>query len=203
MASDHRLSDTQLEAAVRLFDIEGRFRGAEELRRGHIHTTYVSTWDGPQGSTRYLHQRLNSEVFRDIPALMHNVGLVTRHLAGSAEPGALEALKLVPAAGTGADYAVSSDAPWRTYHFIEGAVSYDHPRDAQMAFTAAAAFGDFQVRLASLDARVSSGPRSRLLRLRGPASTARRGGDGRCRRHRWSPSPRSSGSWRRDGRPAA
>ena len=153
MASDHRLSDTQLEAAVRLFDIAGHFRGAEELRRGHIHTTYVSTWDGPQGSTRYLHQRLNAEVFRDIPALMHNVGLVTRHLAGSAEPGALEALQLVPAAGTGADYAVSSDAPWRTYHFIEGAVSYDHPRDSGMAFTAASAFGDFQVRLASLDAR--------------------------------------------------
>lgn len=153
MVSGPQLSDAELEAAIRCFDIPGRFQGAGELRRGHIHTTYVSTWVGPEGETRFLHQRLNAEVFRDIPALMHNVGLVTRHLAASAEPGAMEALQLVPAVGTGADFAESSGAPWRTYRFIEGAVSHDHPQDVQMAFTAAAAFGDFQVRLAGLDAQ--------------------------------------------------
>ncbi|MEE2939972.1 MAG: hypothetical protein VX460_06280, partial [Planctomycetota bacterium] len=153
MVPGPQLSESELEAAVRLFDIPGRFQAAEELRRGHIHTTYVSTWAGPHGATRYLHQRLNAEVFRDIPALMHNVGLVTRHLAVSSEPGSMEALQLVPAAATGADFAETPDAPWRTYRFIEGTVSYDHPKDAQMAFTAASAFGDFQVRLAGLDAK--------------------------------------------------
>ena len=153
MVPGPQLSESELEAAVRLFDIPGRFQSAEELRRGHIHTTYVSTWTGPDGPDRYLHQRLNAEVFRDIPALMHNVGLVTRHLAAGAGAGSMEALQLVPAAGTGADYAVTPDAPWRTYRFIEGTVSYDHPKDAGMAYTAAAAFGDFQVRLAGLDAQ--------------------------------------------------
>ena len=153
MVPGPQLSESELEAAVRLFDISGRFQSAEELRRGHIHTTYVSTWTGPDGPDRYLHQRLNAEVFRDIPALMHNVGLVTRHLAAGAGAGSMEALQLVPAAGTGADYAVTPDAPWRTYRFIEGTVSYDHPKDAGMAHTAAAAFGDFQVRLAGLDAK--------------------------------------------------
>ena len=153
MVPGPQLSESELEAAVRLFDIPGRFQSAEELRRGHIHTTYVSTWTGPDGPDRYLHQRLNAEVFRDIPALMHNVGLVTRHLAAGAGAGSMEALQLVPAAGTGADYAVTPDAPWRTYRFIEGTVSYDHPKDAGMAYTAAAAFGDFQVRLAGLDAK--------------------------------------------------
>ena len=100
MGSGHELGDSQVEAAIRLFDIPGHFEKAAELRRGHIHNTYVSTWDGPEGATRYLHQRLNAEVFRDIPALMHNVGLVTRHLARSSEPGAMEALQLVPAEGT-------------------------------------------------------------------------------------------------------
>lgn len=152
MVPGPQLTESELEAAVRLFDIPGQFRGAEELRRGHIHTTYVSTWAGDSGDTRYLHQRMNAEVFRDIPALMHNVGLVTRHLAASADPGSMEALQLVQAAGSGADFAQTSDAPWRTYRFVEGAVSYDHPKDAEMAYTAAAAFGDFQVRLAGLDA---------------------------------------------------
>ena len=153
MAPGPQLSESEIEAAVRLFDIPGRFKSAEELRRGHIHTTYISTWTGPDGANRYLHQRLNAEVFRDIPSLMHNVGLVTRHLAAGAEVGAMEALQLVPHAVTGADYAETPEAPWRTYRFIEGAVSYDHPKDDRMAYSAASAFGDFQVRLAGLGAK--------------------------------------------------
>lgn len=141
-----------LEEAARLFAIDGDFVAAEELRRGHIHSTYVSTWRQDGEDRRFLHQRLNGDVFRDIPALMHNVGVVTRHLAAHGAPGAMEALELVPARGTGADYAEAADAPWRTYRFIEGAVSHDHPKDPEMAFRAASAFGDFQVRLSGLDA---------------------------------------------------
>lgn len=151
MTTTPPLTDAELEEAVRLFAIEGDLEGTEELRRGHIHTTYVSTWRGVLGPERYLHQRMNAAVFRDIPALMHNVGKVTRHLAARAEPGAMEALQLVPAVD-GRDYAETADAPWRTYRFVEGTVSHDHPRDAEMAYRAASAFGDFQVRLASLDA---------------------------------------------------
>ncbi len=146
-------SATSLETAVRCFEIKGTLQGIQELRRGHIHSTFVSTWRVPHSGSpeRYLHQRMNASVFEDIPALMHNVGLVTRHMADTEhDPNAMEALRLVRAYD-GADYAESGGAPWRTYEFIEGAISYDRPQDAEMAHRAASAFAEFQVRLSCLD----------------------------------------------------
>ncbi|MEM8713191.1 MAG: aminoglycoside phosphotransferase family protein [Planctomycetota bacterium] len=164
MSALPRLSGPELEAAIRKFDLPGELEGFTELRRGHIHDTYVSTWRSwERGGTtrRFLHQRMNDAVFEDIPALMHNVSVVTRHLSKAAEKADdasalddntahLTALQLVRATD-GGDYVIANDTPWRTYHFVEGTQSYDHPKDASMAHAAACAFGDFQVRLSSLD----------------------------------------------------
>lgn len=146
-------SAAALEAAIRCFAIEGSLRDIQELRRGHIHSTFVSTWRLPHLTRprRYLHQRMNASVFEDIPALMHNVGLVTRHMEETEhDANALEALRVVRALDD-SDYAEAGGAPWRTYEFIEGAVSYDRPKDPEMARRAASAFAEFQVRLSSLD----------------------------------------------------
>jgi len=148
------LTGSELEAAVRLFDLDGDLIEIVGLHRGHIHDTLVSTWNvgGGGGETRrFVHQRLNDRVFRDIPALMHNVGVVTRHLARAGGRDGLTALALV-GARDGADYAFAEDTPWRTYHFVEGTESHDHPRDAEMARSAALAFGDFQIKLSTLPA---------------------------------------------------
>lgn len=148
------LSGTELEAAVRLFDLHGDLVDIHSLQRGHIHDTLVSTWrsrdDGGE-TCRFLHQRLNDTVFPDIPALMHNVGVVTRHLAGCVDGGSLTALRLVRTRD-GSDYAFAQGTPWRTYEYVEGTASYDHPRDPEMAHAAALAFGDFQIKLSSLHA---------------------------------------------------
>jgi len=148
------LTGVELEAAVRLFEMEGDLVGINSLHRGHIHDTLVSTWNpggGAGPARRFVHQRLNDRVFRDIPALMHNVGVVTRHLARAGSGDGLTALELVPARD-GSDYVVAMGTPWRTYHFVEGTESYDHPKDAEMARAAALAFGDFQIKLSTLPA---------------------------------------------------
>ena len=148
------LTGGELEAAVRLFDLDGELVKLESLHRGHIHDTLVSTWRRPGGQAghrRFVHQRLNERVFRDIPALMHNVGVVTRHLARSGSGDGLTALELVAARG-GEDYVFAEGTPWRTYRFVEGTESYDHPKDAEMARAAALAFGDFQIKLSTLPA---------------------------------------------------
>ncbi len=159
MSALPKLSGPELETAIRKFELEGELEGFTELRRGHIHDTYVSTWrtwEAGGTTRRFLHQRMNDAVFEDIPALMHNVAVVTRHLTDApvgelnAATADLTALYLVRAKD-GGDYAIAGGTPWRTYDFIEGTLSYDHPKNADMAFAAASAFGDFQVRLSSLD----------------------------------------------------
>ena len=161
-----RHSALDLDRVLPQFAIEGEPLRKEPLRRGHIHDTFVSTWHTPDGERRYLHQRMNEAVFEDIDALMHNVERVTRHLrdvpagSGTAAPDTalpdtgppdttLESLQLVPTRD-GRPFLRWAGFPWRTYHFIDGAESYDRPRTPRMAREAARAFGDFQARLATL-----------------------------------------------------
>jgi len=140
-------------AAFREFAIEGELRSFERLQRGHIHETYVSTWNGTGSARRYLHQRINADVFRDVEGLMHNVERLTRHMreTGVASLSDLVGLQLVPAR-SGAPYLLRSDGPWRTYHYVPDTLTFDRPESPEMAFEAARAFGDFLARLESLPA---------------------------------------------------
>lgn len=137
--------------AVRAFALEGELRDCSPFRRGHIHDTYVSTWSTPEGPRRFLHQRMNREVFHDIPGLMHNIQAITEHLAHTREEGAAEALQLVPTRG-GESWLQHASGAWRTYVFVEGTESFDLCTGADQARAAAAAFAHFQSQLRGFDA---------------------------------------------------
>ena len=139
-------------AVAERFSMPGRLEGLETFERGHIHDTFVSRWSEGDLTSRFLHQRMNADVFRDIPGLMHNVERVTAHLRSKsqARPTGPQALELVPLPD-GATWLEDSSGPWRTYRFIEHSQSFDRCRDANLAFAAAHAFGQFQADLADLD----------------------------------------------------
>jgi Ser/Thr protein kinase RdoA (MazF antagonist) len=140
-------------AILAKFELPGELVELVAHDSGHIHDTYISTWLEAGRACRYLHQRMNVKVFTDIPALMHNIELVTRHLdaARVGGPGELESLVLVPTR-SGRAYLLGDDGPWRTYHYIDGTESFDQCVGAEQAFEAARAFGQFQARLLDLDA---------------------------------------------------
>ncbi len=144
---------SQVVAAVERFAIDGILLSVVPLRRGHIHDTFVSTWRQDDGRRRFLHQRMNDRVFHDIPAVMHNVELVSRHLRARADRGASDftCLDLVPTREL-RSYLVTTEGPWRTYCFIEGCSSFDRCDGTERAYEAARAFGWFQAQLADLDA---------------------------------------------------
>lgn len=145
----------QLQAAVREFAIDGDLVGVEPLQRGHIHDTFVSTWIRGDARERFLHQRMNDKVFQDIPAVMHNIETVSRHLrrkmAGKSTLDGFRVLDLVP---TREDrgYLVADSGQWRTYSFIENTSSRDQCSRPEQAFEAARAFGWFTSQLSDLDA---------------------------------------------------
>lgn len=142
-------------AVVASFAIDGECTSIRSFERGHIHDTFVSTWRLPDGvERRYLHQRINEQVFTDVSALMNNIAHVTEHLARCygvpTSGGHMHALELVPTR-TGARYLRAADAPWRTYKYIEGTRSYDRCDSTARAHEAARAFGQFQADLLDLD----------------------------------------------------
>ncbi len=139
--------------AVQSFHIPGRLIDVQPHRVGHIHDSYVSSWQNGTGERRYLHQRLNQYVFPDVASLMDNLQRVTGHLRRSlqhdAAPGE-RCLELVRARNGESLVQDSAGRYWRCFHFIEGTVTLENCSDAAQAFEAGRAFGRFVAQLSDL-----------------------------------------------------
>lgn len=136
------------------FELEGRFLDAVPYGSGHINDTYASRYQVGNEIRRYIHQRVNHNVFRTPDKLMENVERVTSYareqiLAAGGNPDR-ETLTLLPTVD-GKGYYVSPEGNyWRTYIFIEGAKTYDQAEDPRMVYNASRAFGRFQKLLSTL-----------------------------------------------------
>jgi Ser/Thr protein kinase RdoA (MazF antagonist) len=123
---------------------------------GHIHDTFHITNADPL-CPDYLLQRINHQVFKNIPALTENIRLVTSHLRQklSSLPGAnpdKEVLTLIPAKSGQGYYQDEKNNYWRMYLFLPGTRSYDVVQTAHQAYEGGRAFGRFIALLSDLDA---------------------------------------------------
>src|SRR5213592_4715285 len=64
----------------RQFQIHGELLHAEPCKVGHINETYTATYIQGGVTVRYIHQRINHDVFKDPVGLMDNLERVTTHL---------------------------------------------------------------------------------------------------------------------------
>lgn len=105
----------------RLLGIDGELADLRPLGRGHIHRTFLASYQDRDGHlTRYVHQQLNESVFGDVETLMANFVRVTDHL-GARAADSRRAVRLRLAADGRPFGRDSSGAAWRTLAFIEGA----------------------------------------------------------------------------------
>ena len=132
------------------FAISGDFLYGEELRNGHIHTTYRACYRSEDGQEdRYILQRINEYVFKDPAQVMRNVEKVTRHITWKLlrrrRDAAGQTLNLFPARG-GRNYIILPEegGMWRCYNNIEGTHTYDVVENTRQAYQAGFAFGSFQ-----------------------------------------------------------
>lgn len=138
------------------FALPGRFLDGGPYGSGHINDTFAVRYEAGGSLVRYIHQRINDRIFRDVPGLMENIERVTRHvrarLAAEGVRDSRAALTLIPARDGGSYHRDAEGGCWRTYVFIEGARTYDVIERAEQALEAARAFGRFQALLAGLPA---------------------------------------------------
>ncbi len=133
-----------------LFAVSGDFLYGEELRNGHINTTYRACYRSEDGQEdRYILQRINEYVFKDPAQVMRNVEKVTRHITWKLlrrrRDAAGQTLNLFPARG-GRNYIILPEegGMWRCYNNIEGTHTYDVVENTRQAYQAGFAFGSFQ-----------------------------------------------------------
>ena len=136
------------------FPLHGALREAKPYGSGHINDTFLTCFNHAGAQVRYILQRINHRVFKNVPQLMENISRVTLHLAGTtAATGHRRTLTLVPTLGGKPFHETPAGEFWRVYLFIEGARTYDRVESPRQAFEAARAFGLFQRALADLAGR--------------------------------------------------
>ena len=128
------------------FRLLGRLVSAGPCGHGHIHRTYVLATDDAGARRRYVLQKINHSIFKDVPALMENVARVTAHVSAK-QP---RALSLVLTRTGGNVHRDVAGHWWRVYDFVEGAMTVERVTNAAEAREAARAFGEYQALLADL-----------------------------------------------------
>lgn len=144
---DDSIERSPLAAIADKFLIDGRLIDASTLIGGHIHDTYLARYLEGNGTNTYVHQRINRKVFPDPIRLMDNISRIVSHLhAKLVQSDCVDidrcVLTLV-SSRAGEPYYIDKDGEyWRTYRYIEDAVTHDIATSS-LARKAAAAFGNF------------------------------------------------------------
>src|SRR5256886_778945 len=147
--------EKQLQEISKRFQIYGEILHAETLKIGHINETYSATYSQGGTRVRYIHQKINRNVFKNPGAVMNNVMRVTTHIRKKLEIQNARHLTrrslIVIPTRDGHSYFLDSDhGVWRTFIFIEGVETFESVESPEQAFQAGRAFGDFQRLLVDL-----------------------------------------------------
>ena len=139
----------------RQFHIYGELLHAEPCKVGHINETYTATYEQGGKEIRYIHQRINHEVFKDPVGLMDNLQRVTTHLHSKlAGRGVRDitrrGLTVIPTKDGRSFHKTNDGEYWRTYVFIENVRTFEAVESGEQAYEAGKAFGEFQQGLVDL-----------------------------------------------------
>ena len=139
------------------FAFEGRLIHAEPYGCGHINDTHCLWFDrGSFPPVRYILQKINTGIFRDVDGLMNNITLVTDHirkkLAADGGDYGRGTLTVIPTTDGEPYYRAPDGGCFRAYKFVENTVSLQSAENPAQFGSLAAAFGKFQNQLADFDA---------------------------------------------------
>ena len=141
---------------LKLFNICGEPVIVERYGEGHINETYFAATDK---GAKYILQKINERIFKDIPGLMNNIRLVTAHIAEKVKLAGgdvnRDALQLIPLIN-GGWYLHNDNGYFRMYVFIGNATSHQVVTNPKQFYESAVAFGTFQNYLSDFNANLLS-----------------------------------------------
>ncbi len=146
-----------LKSIASQFQVKGTFIFGESFGCGHINDTYACYFKRKfEHPLRYIVQRINHQIFKDVPALMQNIDAVTSFLAKKvAELGgdpAREVLQIVKTTDDQLFYRDEDGSYYRAYVFVDDAVCLQHIEQPEHFYQSAKAFGRFQKLLSDFPA---------------------------------------------------
>ncbi|MGM9640142.1 MAG: phosphotransferase enzyme family protein [Faecousia sp.] len=131
------------------FRLDGRPVTCERYGCGHINVTYLLVTDTGH---RYILQKINSHIFKDVPGLMGNIEAVTSYLRSRvSDP--RETMTVIPTLEGGSYYFDGQESYYRVYDFVEGSLCLQAAETVEDFYQSAVGFGRFQQMLADFPAR--------------------------------------------------
>ncbi|WKN42793.1 phosphotransferase enzyme family protein [Tunicatimonas pelagia] len=123
---------------------------ARPFGSGHINDTFLLTH---LSGERYLLQRINHQVFKDVAGLMINIDQVTRQVQRALkkrDDTRFTTLRIISTLEGGLFHLDQSGNYWRIITFIPNSITYDLVTSTEQAFQAGYAFGYFQQLLSDM-----------------------------------------------------
>ncbi len=141
-------NEEQLRDISTRFHIYGEILHAEACKIGHINETYTATYGQGGNQVRYIHQKINGNVFKKPIQVMENVERVTKHIrrklvANGEKDVTRKVLVIVPSRDGKCYYKDPEGHFWRTFVFIENIRTYESVGSSKQAHEAGKAFGKF------------------------------------------------------------
>jgi Ser/Thr protein kinase RdoA (MazF antagonist) len=137
------------------FNVIGKYVSCEKFGEGHINDTYLVVNELNEKSVKYILQKINNKLFKDIEKLMSNIEKVTDfnqrviiNRGGNPKKECLTLIKTI----NGKSYLSLKEGYFRLYNFIEDANCYQTVEKPEHFYESAVAFGNFQNMLAKFDA---------------------------------------------------
>jgi len=133
------------------FRIEDTITVVEPFGNGHINDTFLAK--NSEGKAKYILQRINHHIFKDVDMLSNNIHIVTSHirkkLIASGETDVeRKALTFLPAKD-GKFYYFDGGSYWRLCLYIPNSRTYEEI-NPEFSYEAGKAFGRFQSKLSDI-----------------------------------------------------
>lgn len=145
----------ELQNVVDQFAIRGEMTSISQINKGYINRTYrVETLSDTGHVHKYTLQRINTNVFPDVDALMDNFKLTTRHLYSKLRMPGHHKRGSVPQIRTTKDgraYLRDASGCWRMLTYFDNVYSLDLPKNPETFYHAGVAFGSFMKEMSDVD----------------------------------------------------
>lgn len=138
------------------FRYEGDFAGFMPINNGIINSTYQLDFNKDGKVNKYVLQKINTNVFKDVDVLMSNIVGVTQYLreqiiARGGDP-ERETLNFLPASDGRYYFFDAEGGAWRSYIMVDDVYTCNIIDSEEVFFNAGKAFGEFQRNLAAYPA---------------------------------------------------
>ena len=126
------------------FKLNGNIVDIRPFGEGHINSTFLVETE----TEKYILQKINRYIFKDVDALMNNINVVTSFIASKGK----ESMKVVPAKD-GKLYSKVNDEYYRILEFVKDTVCYQEVgNNLELVRSEGEAFGELHYLLSDLDA---------------------------------------------------